>query len=226
MAKAKKVSVFVVLDRSGSMSGSRWENAIGSINTYVAGLIEDGAKGEVTVTAFDSNGFSYNNAVQSRVSSVNTANLETIRNKVKFQDYNPIEINELSPRGGTPLYDATAQIIDAAEAGKTDRKVILIMTDGEENASREYNLAAIKAKIEAVKSKGWEVVFLGAEFNADILANSMGIDLNKIINVGNKGRFNQNMRMYATQTTAYAATGAAMDTTQLRSAESKNVDTV
>lgn len=236
MAKAKKVSAFIVLDRSGSMSGSRWENAIGAINTYVAGLVEDGAKGDVTVVAFDSNGgytssFPLNNGNMihtKRTATFNSssADLVILRDKVDFKTFKPIEINECTPRGGTPLYDATAKVIDTAETSKNARKIVIIMTDGEENSSTEYSLAAIKAKIEKCKTDGWEVVYLGAEFNADSMAGSMGIAINKVINVGDKTRFNENMRSYSTATMNYAAAGTSINTTTLREAEAKKNNTV
>ena len=226
MAKASKVSAFVVLDRSGSMSGSRWENAIGAINTYVAGLVEDGAKGDITVTAFDS-GMSYTNTIANNIGQMNSsANLEVLRDKVDFKNYKSIEINECTPRGGTPLYDATATVIDRATASKNARKIVLIMTDGEENSSREYNLTSIRAKIEKCKADGWEVIFLGAEFNVDRMATSMGVDLSKTVSVGDKARFGSTMRSYSTATMNYANMGTAIDTTALRSTEAQQAKTV
>lgn len=55
-SKKEGLSVFVALDRSGSMSGERWTHAIDSINEYINGLKKEKIEGEVNVTAFDTNG--------------------------------------------------------------------------------------------------------------------------------------------------------------------------
>jgi len=41
MATNNKLSAYILLDRSSSMAGARWENAIGSINQYVKSLKEE-----------------------------------------------------------------------------------------------------------------------------------------------------------------------------------------
>jgi len=72
--------------------------------------------------------------------------------------------------------------------------MFVIITDGEENASREYSADKIKAQIERQKAKyGWEFIFLGANIDAvqtagrfgiapdravDYLADSAGTELN------------------------------------------------
>ena len=72
--------------------------------------------------------------------------------------------------------------------------MFVIITDGEENASREYSADKVKAQIERQKTKyGWEFIFLGANIDAvqtaerfgiapdraiDYLADSAGTELN------------------------------------------------
>ena len=50
----KNLSIFAALDRSGSMFGEKWTNAIASFNDYVKGLQNEKIEGEITVVAFDS----------------------------------------------------------------------------------------------------------------------------------------------------------------------------
>lgn len=58
-------------------------------------------------------------------------------------------------------------------AGKV---MFVIITDGMENASREYTTKKVKSMIEAEKEKGWEFVFLGANMDAVETAAQYGID--------------------------------------------------
>ncbi len=51
--KNKPLSVYVALDRSGSMSGERWTHAIDSINEYINGLKKEKIEGTVSIVAFD-----------------------------------------------------------------------------------------------------------------------------------------------------------------------------
>ena len=76
------------------------------------------------------------------------------------------------PRGNTPLYDAVgrmiakidAEIVGRADAGKPiEDQVVVIVTDGYENASREFSGRMISELIEARKLRTWAFVFLGAD---------------------------------------------------------------
>ena len=72
------------------------------------------------------------------------------------------------PRGCTPLYDAIGRLLDRAErrlarhgANPADQLVV-IFTDGLENASRHWNAQTINARIADLRKAGWTFVFLGA----------------------------------------------------------------
>jgi Mg-chelatase subunit ChlD len=184
------MNVYLLLDRSGSMS-TLWSEAIGSINGYVAKLKKSD---KVTVAAFDS------------------VSYDVVRD-VKVADWTDIKSNEVEPRGGTPLYDACGKLMAQAEQEKAKKTVLVVMTDGFENASQEYTQAAIKAKIEAFEKKKWEVIFLGANFDAiSSVSSGLGVVGSKTMNYG-VGNFARGMDMLATSTNAYAATGAAMNFT-------------
>src|SRR5213076_3329044 len=73
------------------------------------------------------------------------------------------------PRGTTPLYDAIAQMIHQVDKSGVayDRTVFVIMTDGLENASIEYDKKKLHDLIEEKEKTGrWTFVFLGADQNA------------------------------------------------------------
>ena len=63
-----------------------------------------------------------------------------------------------------------------AEEYRAGKVMFVIITDGMENASREYTTKKVKSMIEAEKEKGWEFVFLGANMDAVETAAQYGID--------------------------------------------------
>lgn len=215
-----KLSTYVLLDRSGSMSGSKWENAIGSINSYVTELKKDkDISGDVTVAAFDGSGLNTWN-VSGSLSRANlgrsAVDFTVLRENQSLDKFKQIGIDEVTPRGSTPLFDATATLLNMAETDPSEKTMIIIMTDGEENASQEYNLTSIKDRLATCTKRGWEVVFLGAEFNADRVAMNLGLDISKVVN--NKATETiDTMRFYAASSMAYAKTGASINTSARRS---------
>ena len=58
---------------------------------------------------------------------------------------------------------------------KSNKVIVAIITDGKENASREYNKATIKDLIDKKQKEGWEFIFLGANIDAVSEADSIGI---------------------------------------------------
>ena len=53
--------------------------------------------------------------------------------------------------------------------------MVTILTDGLENASKEYDQKAIKSLVEELKSKGWVFAFMGANQNVEEVAFSLSI---------------------------------------------------
>lgn len=89
----KGLSVFIVLDRSGSMSGERWTTSIESINEYIKNLQKDGIEGEVSLTAFDTfHDVKFGTKVR----------LEEVLDAQKISNFVPIDHTSLQPAGGTP----------------------------------------------------------------------------------------------------------------------------
>ena len=88
----------------------------------------------------------------------------------------PLNQTTYMPRGGTPLYDAVGRSIAEVEAGNPDGKVVfVIITDGEENSSREFDRDDVFNRIAAKRKAGWEFVFMGANVDAYASGAAMGI---------------------------------------------------
>ena len=183
--------VYILLDRSGSM-GSQWTDTLGAINAYVTELSGDT---NVYIAAFDSG---YNNDVS----------YDVLRNTTA-KGFKKLTSDDAMPRGGTPLYDSAARLLDHAFDEGSERAYIIFMTDGYENTSRKFNQTAIKEKIKRAEDRKWEVVFLGANFDkVTDQAVAMGVDFNKSYNISTSN-LGAEMKFMATNTVAYANHGTA-----------------
>jgi len=202
--KNENLSVFVALDRSGSMGGEKWTNAIDSLNEYVKGLQKEEISGDITVIAFDSDGMFGGNV---------KARLTPIAESADIAYFKRIDPDVLYPAGGTPLYDAAGHVMNLALEKNSKRTVVVILTDGEENTSKEYTQAKIKEKVKALEEKKWEVIFLGANFDVTAYTQDSGLATTKMRNFDLNNQV-QRSAMYAdltASTAAYAKTGAAMN---------------
>jgi Mg-chelatase subunit ChlD len=157
---AQKVHVGIVLDRSGSMEDCR-ADAIGAVNSYLRQVKEDrDLEARVSLIIFDSD------------------SIDVIRDRVPAGTCAELGANEYQPRAQTPLLDAVghgAALLDRRkEPG--ERCILAIMTDGLENASREYTKETVKALLDRKqKEDGWLVLYLGAGHDAWEQARAMGL---------------------------------------------------
>ena len=187
-----ELSSYILLDRTGSMN-SIWEEALGSVNAYAASVVEpdDGPQvnNTLTLAVFDAQ---------------EGLQFEELRKNVKGEAWSDITTDEVSPRGMTPLFDAIGKIIATAETNAPEKAVIVIMTDGAENASREVTKAGVKAALDRAEKRGWEIVFLGAEFANFADADAVGISARKSMAMG-RGRMSESMTRLARKSQFYYA---------------------
>ena len=128
-----------ILDASGSMSGQE-ERVVTSMNEYVNGLPK---KTRLSVFLFDSERWH-----------------EHFSGKVK--NWTPMTTEHYRAGAMTPLFDSIAKGIEfvGGNAGKGDKVMVMIDTDGYENQSSDYDHDKIKALIDKKKGKGWEFLFM------------------------------------------------------------------
>jgi hypothetical protein len=192
------MQAYILLDRSGSMQ-SLWVEALSSVNAFAKELANktDGPSvdSHVTLAVFDSQ---------------ESLQFDTLRRKQPALHWEAVTDKDASPRGMTPLLDAMVRIISLAEGDNPDKAVIVVMTDGQENASREVTREGVKAALDRVKAKGWEVVFLGANFDNIADASSVGVGGGKQMAMS-VGTMNESMSRLARKSRAYgqSAPGAA-----------------
>ncbi|MBY9066425.1 VWA domain-containing protein [Hyphomonas sp. WL0036] len=198
--KSETVQSYILLDRTGSMSNI-WDEALSSVNAYADSFAEDAPGAEiagddiktaVTVAVFD-----YQDGMQ----------FDILRDKVVPKNWKEVTDDEANPRGMTPLFDAIGKMVARAEADNPEKAVIVIMTDGLENSSREFTRDGAKAALERAEKRGWEVIFLGAEFASFGDAESVGVTASQTMAVG-QGRMKDSMDTLAQKARAYGK-GAA-----------------
>lgn len=165
-----KTHITFVLDSSGSMSKIR-DDTIGGFNSFLSDQRDEA--GESTVTLFE-----FNNSVE-----------------LHYRD-NPIEdANKLSeetytPGGQTALHDALITAIDDTRSHVADRAesppdnvVIVVLTDGKENAS-ETPQEEVREQVKYQREDAdWEFLFIGANQDAALTASKMGMDTNKSLDM-------------------------------------------
>lgn len=152
------MKTYILLDRSGSMC-DLWDDTIGGINSYVKNLK---GKQNVFLAVFDSTG--------------EKMQYDVVRDCAKSA-WKPLSPREVEPRGGTPLNDALAETILRMLEDNEKRAVLVVMTDGHENASLKFNGVAVQTLLKRIEKKDWQTVFLGANFDGiKEQAKSYGVD--------------------------------------------------
>lgn len=157
----KQTELVFVLDRSGSMEGLE-KDTIGGFNSTLEKQKKEQGEAFVTTVLFDHK-------------------YELLYQSEDIQDVQPLTEKEYYVRGMTALLDAIgmtiSKISERQKSLESKRDVLfVIMTDGMENSSKEYNIQQIKQSIEQKRAeKEWQFLFLGANIDAIAEANKFGI---------------------------------------------------
>ena len=154
----------IIIDRSGSMHGLE-KDVIGGFNS----LIEEQRKeeGETLVTTIFFN-----------------QDVKFIHERIDINNIKKLDGRSYIPSGCTALLDAIGNAIGFIKGrhAKLDEKelpkhtIFSIMTDGLENASKEYSYSQIKNMIKLQKKSGWDFMFQAANIDTEYEADRLGID--------------------------------------------------
>lgn len=159
------VEIVFILDRSGSMSGLEKET-IGGFNSTIEKQRNEPGEAYISTVLFDNQ-------------------MDVIHDRVPIQNILPLTTKEYFARGSTALLDAIGNAIHhignvhkyARDEDRPEKTIVIITTDGYENASRKYSLDRVRMMVERQKTKyGWEFLFLGANIDSIETARSFGID--------------------------------------------------
>ena len=106
---------------------------------------------------------------------------KTIWDRIPATEAKTITENDYNPSCSTALYDAMGFSLNELRpnVADNDRVLVTIVTDGMENASREYNGNAIKILVDELKGKGWVFAYMGA--NHDVEAAAAHISITNIM---------------------------------------------
>ncbi len=157
-----------ILDRSGSMAHLE-SDTIGGYNSFIEKQKKEQGTATVTTVLFDDK-------------------FELIHENADITKVKPLTEKEYYARGMTALFDAIGKTVNlvgnrhkfAPSDQVPGKTMVIIITDGCENSSREYNLSAVKAIIERQKERfGWEFLFLGANMDAISAAGYIGISADR-----------------------------------------------
>lgn len=195
--ETETIHLGLLIDESGSMAGNV-ESVVQGCNEFVAGLREDEevAAKDVrgTLAMFDLGGDP--NVVRVKYSGTPLAEIPQLTGA----DYRP--------RGSTPLNDAVLATISQLEreAKDGDKVMLVIFTDGRENAS-EANAQAVSQKIAEREKAGWTFIYLGANQDAWAAGGAIGISANTSKNFSATRRGTRGtMRAMASMASTYATT--------------------
>lgn len=156
--------IIFILDRSGSMGGLE-ADTIGGFNSLVEKQKKEPGKALVSTVLFDNK-------------------IEVLHDRVPLAEVPPMTAEQYYVRGCTALLDAVGGAIHhignvhkyAREEDVPEHTLVVITTDGMENASRHYDAPRVKEMVKRQQEKyGWEFLFLGANIDAVETAAHFGI---------------------------------------------------
>ena len=162
-----KIFNLIIIDESGSMQSIK-NAAINSVNETIQSIRAAAEKYE---------------------DQEHIVSLVTFNNDVKtvFECVSVKEVNELTdenyrPKCFTALYDAMGMSLNALrpKVAEDDKVLVTVVTDGYENASKEYSGKAIKSLVDELKAKGWVFAYIGA--NQDVEAVAATISITNVLN--------------------------------------------
>lgn len=153
--------IVILLDESGSMEDVA-ENMLSSLN----GLIKE--QKQVKSRPCNLTLLKFHNSVKTVIDNCDLREIQLL----KKSDY--------SPGGTTALYDALGY---AMERFRYERDVLLVvLTDGQENASRQYN-GKLPQLLKQIKERethcGWSYVYLGCDLNTLSQGTSLGFNTSR-----------------------------------------------
>jgi uncharacterized protein YegL len=174
--------IIAILDNSGSMANLT-NDTIGGYNTFIND--QKNILGEAILTTV----------------LFNTKYI-LLHDRINIKKVKPITEKEYCAGGGTALLDAMGKTINdvglklhnTAEDERPNKVIVFIITDGEENSSKEFTHEKIKEMVELQKNTySWEFLFMGANIDSFSVADTIGINHDRAFNysaeyVGNAQR--------------------------------------
>jgi len=155
--------IVVVLDKSGSMASTK-DDVIGGFNRFLEEQKMLPGECTLSMVLFDT--------------------AYELKPACPVRDVQPLDNKTYVPGGMTALLDAVGKAVNEAgkrlaaleEAQRPDKVIVVVITDGQENSSREHTLQAVRDAVEHQQGKySWKFIFLGADIDSFADAARIGI---------------------------------------------------
>ena len=158
--------IAVVLDESGSMA-SVWDSTINGFNEFLQGQAasEEAGRAYLTLVKFEG------------------GNIRTLCENANVRGVTPLDRHSYRPAGGTNLKDAIGEtmnrvngVLESVPEAERPGVLIVIITDGEENASHRFSGEQIKTMVKLAEAQDWSYLFLGANVDAFSMGQTFGMN--------------------------------------------------
>lgn len=176
----------ILLDETGSMSSCHGATVNG-FNAFIADQREVGGDCYLTLSKFDSNGI-----------------------RTPYENLRLESVPELSffPGSMTNLWDVVGgRVSEVLKQNRQGRSLVVVLTDGGENASRSFNCEQVKSLVSEAISKGVSFLYFGAGTGAKQQALDMGFPENTIT-VFDTRHMADTMKTVSAKTRAFRAEAA------------------
>lgn len=192
------LEVYMIIDGSGSMAGVKTD-VVDGVNKFIDEQQDDAkATGDTilfTLVAFDD-----------QVKEIFDAEDVTLAN--------PITLKDTFLGGSTALNDAIGRTITKADDKNGVNKLVVVYTDGQENASREYKNDQIKKLIEDFQATGrWTFVYMSAELADFAQPANLGFSAGNTYTGATRGTTGQQFANISASTVTHRGSGGKMSET-------------
>ncbi len=178
--KQDYIHISVILDRTGSMESIR-DDTIGGFNAFLEDQQSQPGTATLTLVQFDTED-----------------PYEVVHHYMPIGDVPKLTRKTYVPRSGTPLLDALGRgindlekgISDLAEEARPSKVVMVVITDGHENSSKEFKKDQILKMVkERTEKDDWQFVFLSADLDGidDARATGFVFDSSLMFDKSGKG---------------------------------------
>lgn len=160
-----KIFNLIILDESGSMESIK--------NTIISGFNEVVQSVKMVAEEFPEQEHFIS------LVSFDSTKIKTIHDIEPVEKLEKIDDSKYKPGAMTPLYDAMGtgilQLKRVTDTHPDCKVLVTILTDGEENASKEFNGQSIKALVDELQAQNWTFAYIGANHDVEKFAISVSI---------------------------------------------------
>lgn len=206
-AKAYKngTLISIILDESGSMAHAQ-ASTIAGFNEFVDGQKRTEGAGRAYLT----------------VTKLNAPHIHTLYKNKPIEMVEPLTARDYQPGGGTNLNDAIGsaiqnidEVLRSVPESERPGVIVVIMTDGEENASQKYTNAQIKEMVTAGEEADYSFLFLGANIDAFSVGSAYGMGSHNTVSYDTKNMVSTLASVSASTNAMRSGKFAGMDTQTL-----------